>query len=120
MKSLLTITALLFAASVQAAPAQSKRPSPAKPRAFVGVIADSMCATKAGHAPMRMGPTDAECATACVDAHGATYMLFDGTTAYGLSDQRTPEGFAGQKVRVSGVLDVKTKTINVSSIRAAK
>jgi len=34
---------------------------------FVGTITDDMCA-KEGHASMRMGPTDAECTTACVAA----------------------------------------------------
>jgi hypothetical protein len=37
-----------------------------------------------------------------------------------LSDQRTPEKFAGQKVRVVGTLDAKTKAIQVDSISAAK
>jgi hypothetical protein len=67
-----------------------------------------------------MGPTDAECTVACVGAHGAMYVLFDGKDVYTLSDQRTPEKFAGQKVRVVGTLDAKTKRIQVDSIRAAK
>ena len=86
---------------------------------FTGTITDNMCA-KAGHAQMRMGPTDAECTTACVSVHGATYVLYDGKEVYALSDQRTPEKFAGQKVRVTGTLDVKTKTIRVDSISASK
>ncbi len=86
---------------------------------FTGVITDDMCAT-AGHASMRMGPTDAECTVACVIAHGAQYVLRDGTTVYTLSDQQTPEKFAGQKVQVTGVLDGRTKTIQVDSITAAQ
>jgi uncharacterized protein DUF5818 len=86
---------------------------------FTGTITDNMCA-KAGHAQMRMGPTDAECTTACVSAHGATYVLYDGKEVYALGDQRTPEKFAGQKVRVTGTLDAKTKTIQVDSISASK
>jgi uncharacterized protein DUF5818 len=69
---------------------------------------------------MRMGPTDAECSIACVGAHGAIYVLLDGKNVYTLSDQRTPEKFAGQKVKVTGTLDAKTKTIQVESIAAAK
>ena len=46
--------------------------------------------------------------------------LFDGTDVYALSDQKTPERFAGQRVTVTGTLDVKTKTIRVESISAAK
>ena len=86
---------------------------------FVGVITDNMCA-KEGHASMRMGPTDAECTTACVAAHGASYVLADGKSVYMLSDQRTPEKFAGQKVTVTGALDTKTGTITVASIAPAK
>ena len=86
---------------------------------FTGTITDDMCGT-GGHARMRMGPTDAECTTACISAHGATYVLDDGKPYYRLSDQRTPEKFAGQKVTVIGTLDVKTRTIQVDSIAAAK
>src|SRR5262245_6383759 len=86
---------------------------------FTGTITDDMCAT-ADHARMRMGPTDAECSIACVAAHGAQYVLFDGKEIYGLSDQKTPERFAGKKVTVTGTLDAKTKKITVSSIVAAK
>jgi len=86
---------------------------------FTGIITDSECAG-AGHAQMRMGPTDAECTVACVLAHGAQYVLLDGKDVYTLSDQQTPETFAAQRVRVVGTLDAKTKTIRVESITAVK
>jgi hypothetical protein len=86
---------------------------------FTGTITDNMCAGT-GHAQMRMGPTDGECTIACVEAHGATYVLLDGKTSYALSDQKTPEKFAGQLVTVTGTLDPKTRTIQVDAIRAAK
>jgi len=86
---------------------------------FTGVITDNMCA-RADHSQMQMGPTDAECTKACVSAHGAAYVLYDGKNVYTLSDQRTPEKFAAQKVRVIGTLDAKTKTIHVDSMTAAK
>ena len=85
---------------------------------FTGTITDDICA-KAGHAQMRMGPTDAECTIACISAHGASYVLHDGKNGYILSDQRTPEKFAAQNVRVVGTLNAKTKTIEVDSISAA-
>ena len=88
-------------------------------RKFTGAITDSMCAA-AGHSRMRMGPTDAECTIACVLAHDAAYVLYDGKEVYMLSDQRTPEKFAGKKVTVTGTLDAKTHTIRVDSITAAK
>ena len=86
---------------------------------FNGVITDDMCA-KADHSQMRMGPTDAECAKACVVGHGAAYVLYDGKDVYRLSDQRAPEEFAGQKVVVTGTLDAETRTIQVASIASAK
>jgi hypothetical protein len=86
---------------------------------FRGTITDDVCA-RANHSQMRMGPTDAECAAACIDAHGALYVLFDGNNAYTLSDQRTAGKFAAQKVKVMGTLDSKTRTIHVESITAAK
>jgi len=88
-------------------------------RKFTGVVTDSMCSS-ADHKGMRMGPTDAECTIACVLAHGALYVLYDGKEVYRLSDQKTPENFAGKKVTVTGSLDAKTKTIQVASIVAPK
>ena len=84
---------------------------------FTGIITDDMCPT-GSHAHMRMGPTDAECTRACIASHGAAYVLYDGKTAYVLSDQKTPDKFAAQRVRVVGTLDAKTKTIKVESISA--
>ena len=108
MKSL--IASLFAVAALSAAPAK---------QTFTGTITDNICA-RGGHSQMRMGPTDAECTVACVGAHGATYVLFDGKEVYTLSDQRTPEKFAAQKVKVTGTLDAKTRTIQVESITAAK
>ncbi len=88
-------------------------------RTFNGVITDSMCAT-GDHASMRMGPTDPECVTACISEHDATYVLYDGKSVYELTDQKAPARFAAQKVRISGTLDAKGKTIHVVSIAAAK
>jgi NAD-dependent DNA ligase len=86
---------------------------------FTGTITDNMCA-EADHSRMRMGSTDAECTIACISAHGATYVLYDGKDVYMLSDQRTPETFAGKTVVVTGTLDTKTRTIQVDSITAAR
>jgi hypothetical protein len=108
---ILSICSVLSAAALTAAPAARLT--------FTGTITDSMCAT-ADHSQMRMGPTDGECAVACVQAHGALYVLYDGKHAYTLSDQQTPEKFAGKKVTVTGSLDAKTLTIHVDSITAEK
>jgi len=85
---------------------------------FTGVISDSMCGNS--HASMRMGPTDADCTIACIDAHGALYVLVAGKNLYNLSDQKTPAQFAGKKVKVVGTLDAKTNTIATTSITASK
>jgi hypothetical protein len=77
---------------------------------FTGTITDSMCA-EADHSRMRMGSTSAECTIACIDAHGARYVLYDGKDTYNLSDQQRPEKFAGRKVTITGTLDARTKTI---------
>jgi hypothetical protein len=103
-------SSLLAVAALSAAPVK---------QTFTGTITDDMCG-KAGHSHMQMGPTDAECTIACISIHGATYVLYDGKNVYTLSDQRTPEKFAAQKVRVIGALDAKTRTIQVDSITAAK
>ena len=89
------------------------------PQMFTGTITDDMCA-RADHSQMKMGPTDADCVKACVAAHGASYVLFDGKSVYTLSDQKTPEKFAAQKVTVVGTLDAKTRTIQVQSIAPAR
>ena len=104
------IVTLLAAVSLSAA--QGKQ-------TFIGTITDNMCA-RANHSQMQMGPTDADCTKECVRAHGAMYVLYDGKDAYTLSDQQTPAKFAAQKVRVTGALDARTKTIKVESITATK
>jgi hypothetical protein len=106
----LVAAALVAAASVSAAPA---------PQTFTGVVSDEICA-KNGHAKMQMGPTDAACTKACVLLHGASFVLLDGKTVYPLGDQKKPEEFAGQKVKIVGSLDAKTKAIHIDSIAAVK
>jgi len=103
------ILSVLFVAAV--VPAQSTR-------RFTGTITDSMCPT-GDHTQMRMGPTNAECTIACNDGHGAPYVLYDGKDTYTLSDQKAPQKFAGKKVVVTGTLDAKNKTIQVTTIAAA-
>src|SRR5438094_1645082 len=78
---------------------------------FTGVITDSECPTD-NHSKMRMGPTDAECVTACIADHGASYLLYDGKRAYALSDQKTPERFAARTVTIPGAIYAKLNTIN--------
>lgn len=82
---------------------------------FVGNISDAMCGLKHG----MEGQSDAECTLGCVKM-GSKFVLADTAAkkVYQLSDQKTPEKFAGQKVKVTGTL--KGDTIEVASIEAAQ
>ena len=77
-----------------------------------------MCA--GDHKPMKVTP-DAKCVKNCVrDGKTFQYALLDGTKVYKLSDQETPARFAGQNVRVTGVLYTKTNILKVDKIAAVK
>jgi hypothetical protein len=105
MKKLVAIPlALLFALGL------------AQRQTFIGKIGDSQCGLK--H-PMGMG-SDRECTLKCVRA-GGRFILADlkNNVVYQLDDQKTPEKFAGQMVKVTGTLDRNTKTIKVESIEPA-
>jgi hypothetical protein len=88
------------------------------PKTFTGAIMDSACAKGGAHSPT-MG-TSKQCTLACVK-NGSKFVLYDGATktTYQLDDQKKPEAFAGDNVKVTGTLDAKTKTIHVTDIAAA-
>ena len=86
----------------------------AAPKTFTGVVTDTMCGKD--HAMMNVKP-DSKCVTDCVKS-GSKYALLEGSNVYELSDQKTPEKFAGQKVKVTGTLN--GNIIQVQSITAAK
>ena len=80
---------------------------------FVGSIGDSMCGAK----HMMPGESAKDCTLECVKG-GSKYILVDPSgKVYQLSDQKTPEQFAGVKVKVTGTLE--GDTITVTSIVAA-
>ena len=87
----------------------------AGPQTFVGVITDSMCGPD--HSAMGLKP-DSKCVIACVK-YGAKYVLYDGKNVYVLSDQKGPEKFAGQKVKITVTYDAATKVLKVESMVAA-
>ncbi len=95
-----------------------------KAKAFTGEIMDSQCAMMGSHDPAgyKMTKTDnpKDCTLACVKMDGK-FVLYDGTkkTTYMLDDQEKPKEFAGQKVKVTGSYDSKTKTIHVEKIEPA-
>ncbi len=98
-------TTLLLVAALGLAAAENRR-------TFVGVITCTMC--KDDHKAMGITPED-RCVRECIK-HGAKYALREGKNLYRLSDQQTPEKFAAQKVRVTGVLYEKTGIIKVEKI----
>jgi hypothetical protein len=81
---------------------------------FTGVVTDTMCGAK--HTMMKDTP-DEKCVQMCVKG-SSEYALYDGVNVYKLSDQKAPAKFAAQKVKVTGTLDAKTRTIKVSGIEA--
>lgn len=103
----LGIAVLLGAGLTLAAPKQGSK-------TFIGSISDSVCGVK----HMMPGKSDKDCTLECVKA-GSKYILADPASGkvYQLSDQKKPEAFAGQKVKITGTLT--GETIVVSSIEAA-
>ena len=105
---MMKVASILFAGALLAG---------AAPQAFTGVITDTMCGKD--HAMMKVSP-DSKCVVECVKGDKNTkYALFDGKNVYVLSDQKTPEQFAGKKVTVTGTLYEKTKILQVDSIAVA-
>ena len=85
---------------------------------YTGTITDSMCVMN--HKMMNITP-DSKCARECVNkSKEVKYVLHDGKNTYKLSDQKTPEQFAGQKVKLTGTLFPKTGVIKVDKIEPAK
>jgi hypothetical protein len=117
LAAILVLSILTFAA-----------PKP-KSQTFSGEIMDSQCAMNASHAEMLkkegMGDKDPNdpmakkmCTQNCVKM-GGKYVLFspDTKTVYQLDDQKKPEQFAGERVKVKGTLD--GQTIHVQNISKA-
>ena len=106
---MMKLTSLLFAGVLVAGAAS---------QTFTGVITDTMCGKD--HALMKVSP-DSKCVVECVKAGGNTkYALYDGKNVYVLSDQQTPQQFAGRKVTVTGTLYETTKILKVDSSAAAR
>jgi hypothetical protein len=83
-----------------------------RPQTFTGVITDTMCKQTHG---MVSGQPDDKCVAMCVKG-ASQYGLYDGQDTLKLSDQKAPAKFAARRVKVTGTLNQKTRTIKVSSI----
>ena len=95
---------------------------------FRGEISDSQCALNVhslsrSHAEMlkkkNIGTTNAECARYCVKYLGGVFVLSVKEKVYKLDNQELADKYAGQKVRLTGVLDAQTNTIAVRDIQPA-
>lgn len=114
----LTLTVVLVAILVLTFAGVGIRSVPAdQTQTWVGEVGDLMCA--GNHKVMGSKPAP-ECTLECVKSMGSKYVLVTGKGGYfELSDQKTPEAFAGKKVKVTGTLDSKGKVIQVKSIKEA-
>jgi len=92
---------------------------------FEGEVADSQCATNVhsltqSHKEMiamgSAGKTSPDCARYCVKSRGGRYVLQIRHDVYKLDNQDLAEKSAGLRVKVTGTLDPKTRTIQVRSI----
>jgi type 1 fimbria pilin len=95
------------------------------PKVFRGEVSDSQCALNVhsltrSHQEMlkskSMGGTSTSCSLYCIKNLGGEFVLAAGKTVYRLDKQDAVREFAGQKTKITGTLDSKTKTIHVEKI----
>jgi len=120
------LTLSLVASLLVASMALGRNPlhKSSKGKAFTGEIMDSQCSAMGTHDPSGYKMTNTnnpkDCTLACVKM-GGKFVLYDAAkkVTYQLDNQEKPQEFAGQKVKVTGTYDAKTKTIHVGQIEAA-
>ncbi len=100
-------------------------------RVFHGEVSDSQCALNVhsltrSHQEMlkskSMGGTSSTCSMYCIEHLGGYLVLssgLNGTDVFRLDRSDLVHGFEGQKVKLTGVLDAKTKQIHVIKIELA-
>jgi hypothetical protein len=94
---------------------------------FHGEISDSQCAMKVhplsrSHQEMSTNEDDgpgSHVMRPCVRRSWRGYALSSGDVVYRLKSQNGIQEFAGQRVKVIGILDAKTNTIDNASIEIA-
>jgi len=94
-------------------------------KVFRGEVSDSQCALNVhsltrSHQEMlkskSMGGTSTSCSLYCIKNLGGEFVLAAGKTVYRLDKQDAVREFAGQKTKITGTLDPKTKTIHVEKV----
>ncbi|HEY6339256.1 MAG TPA: hypothetical protein VIW68_12255 [Candidatus Sulfotelmatobacter sp.] len=117
---------MLWAITAQAQ--SDNHPSEAT-RVFHGEVSDSQCALNVhsltrSHQEMlkskSMGGTSTSCSLYCIKNLGGEFVLSAGKTVYRLDKQDAVREFAGQKTKITGTLDPKTKTIHVEKVESAE
>ena len=110
---------VFLALSLLAAPGRSGQTTPTILR---GEVTDTICAMSGSHDQMMakmpmMGPDKETCTRRCAEI-GAKYVLYDEANKklYNLDDQAKVSTFAGQKVRVAGI--VEGNNIEVREVQA--
>ena len=92
---------------------------------FRGEVSDSQCALNVhsltrSHEEMlkskSMGGTSRSCSQYCIEHLGGELVLSSGATVFRLDNQSAARQYVGEKAKVVGTLDPKTKTIHVVSI----
>ena len=94
-------------------------------KTYHGEIADSQCAFNIhslthSHQEMlkskSMGGDSASCAHYCATYLGGTFVLSVKKDVYRLDDTTEAQKFAGKRVKITGTLEPKTKTIHVIKV----
>jgi Protein of unknown function (DUF5818) len=94
-------------------------------KVFTGEIGDTQCAMNVhsmdkSHKEMlkvkSVGKTAADCTLYCIKNRGGRFVLQNKDKVYRLDKPELVEPYAGQKVRVLGVLDPQTETIEVHRV----
>jgi len=100
-----------------------------KPQTFRGEIGDTQCALNVhsmtrSHTEMlkskKMGGTPGACASYCVQYLGGDFVLSSKNEVYRLDNQQKVRLFAGQKVKITGMLESKNKTIHIVDIEPSQ
>jgi hypothetical protein len=116
-----TIGVVLLLAAIRGGMAAGERV-----QLFKGEVSDSQCALNVhslsrSHDEMlkkkNIGTTPAECARYCVKYLGGVFVLSVRDKVYKLDNQDLAEKYAGQKVKLTGVLDTATNTIAVHDMQ---
>src|SRR5271167_3506131 len=94
-------------------------------KVFHGEVSDSQCALNVhsltrSHQEMlkskSMGGTATSCSLYCIKNLGGEFVLAAGKNVYRIDKQDAVREFAGEKAKITGILDPKTRTIHVEKV----